>query len=205
MKNYDEISEKLKENLDHKRYIHTLGVAYTAAAMAMRYEYDTDRALLAGLLHDCAKCIPNDEKFRLCSEGGIILSEVEQRNTALIHAKLGVYIAERDYGVTDREILDAIRTHTTGEPDMTLLQKIIYTADLIEPGRDAQMIPHLPLFRRVAFEDLDECIYIVTKHQLEYLEGESGKEVDPETRRTYDYYSMIHAETFQAGPAVLRS
>lgn len=189
---YREITDKLHSALNEHRYVHTLGVAYTAAAMAMRFGGDPDRALLAGLLHDCAKCFSDEDSLRLCEEGGIVLSDVERKNTALIHAGLGVYIAERDYDVHDADILDAIRTHTTGEPDMSTLQKIIYLADLIEPGRSAQRLPFLPEIRKLAFEDLDECIYQVTAQQLEYLEEESGKEVDPKTRDTYYFYKNIH-------------
>ena len=196
MRNYDEIFIKLKNALDGKRYIHTLGVAYTSSAMAMKYGYDTDKALLAGLLHDCAKCFPDDEKFALCEEGGVLLSEVEKKNTALIHAKLGVYIAQRDYDMKDIEILDAIRTHTTGEPRMTLLQKIVFIADLIEPARDADVIPDLDKIRKMAFEDIDECMYMITKQQLEYLDSKADKEVDPETRETYRYYKEIHDRRF---------
>ena len=185
-------TEKLKHALTPDRYVHTMGVAYTAAAMAMRYGTDTDRALLAGLLHDCAKCFSYDERIALCKEGGVELTETEIANPALIHAKLGVYIAVKDYGVDDREILDAIRTHTTGEPDMSLLQKIIFLADLIEPGRDAAKIPHLTEIREMAFTDVDECMYMVCAQQVEYLESDPSKVVDPATRDTYYCYRKIH-------------
>ena len=189
---YTDITGKLKEALTPDRYRHTLGVAFTAAAMAMRFGYDTDRALLAGLLHDCAKCFSYDEKIALCREGNVELTETEIANPALIHAKLGAYIAVRDYGVDDPEILDAIRTHTTGEPGMSTLQKMIYLADLIEPFRNANVVPHLKEIREMAFTDLDECMYIVTKQQVEYLESDPSKVVDPGTRDTYYCYREIH-------------
>lgn len=192
LEKYSFYTEKLKKALTPERYYHTLGVAYTAAAMAMRHGTDPDRALLAGLLHDCAKCYPLEEKLELCREGGVELSETEISNPALIHAKLGAYIAERDYGVSDREILDSIKTHTTGTPNMSTLSKIIYLADLIEPSRREAQIPHLREFRRMAFEDLDECMYIVTKHQVEYLESDPSKVVDRETWDTYYCYREMH-------------
>ena len=187
---FSQINDKLKASLDDYRYAHTLGVAGTAASLAMKWSADTDKAELAGLLHDCAKCIPNDEKYRLCEEGSVSLNSFELKNPALVHAKLGAYIARRDYGVDDPEILDAIRTHTTGSPGMTLLQKIIYTADLIEPNRDDR-IPDIGDTRRIAFEDLDEAVYLIVKRSIEYLE-KNGLEIDTESVDTYRFYKEIH-------------
>lgn len=189
---YTFYTDKLKNALTLDRYMHTIGVAFTAAAMAMKYGTDTDKALLAGLLHDCAKCFSYDDKIALCNGGNVDLTETELANPALIHAKLGAYIAKRDYGITDLEILDAIRTHTTGEPDMGILQKIIFLADLIEPGRRADIVPNLAGIREMAFTDLDECMYMVTKQQVEYLESDPSKVVDRATRDTYYCYREIH-------------
>lgn len=187
---FSEINEKLKRSLDPYRYVHTLGVAGTSAALAMKWEADVDKAELAGLLHDCAKCIPSEERYRLCAEGGISLNEYELRNPALVHAKLGPYIAKRDYGVDDPEIFEAIETHTTGKPDMTLLQKIVFTADLIEPNRDDR-VPNIGETRRIAFEDLDGAVYLIVERSLRYLE-KIGKEIDPESIATFEFYKKIH-------------
>lgn len=196
---YTFYTDKLKTALTPERYLHTIGVAFTAAAMAMKYGIDTDKALLAGLLHDCAKCFSYEEKIALCKEGNVELSETELANPALIHAKLGVYVAKKDYGMEDAEILDAIRTHTTGEPDMGTLQKIIFLADLIEPGRRADIVPHLKEIRESAFTDLDECMYAVTKQQVEYLESDPSKVVDRATRDTYYCYRKIHENRINKG------
>ena len=184
---YDSVVEKLKKALKHKRFVHTMGVAYTAAALAMRHGADVDRALLAGLLHDCAKCFTDEEKLSLCAEGGIELSDVERENTALIHAKLGPYIAARDYGVGDPEILDAIRTHTTGEPGMAILQQIVYIADMIEPNREDN-IPSMGLMREAAFADLDRGVAVISERMVRYLEESGSKRIDPATLATYEYY-----------------
>ena len=189
-KEYSRIDTALKAALNNERYIHTLGVAYTSSALAMRYGYDTDKALMAGLLHDCAKCFPTEEKFRLCEEGKVCLSESEIRNPALIHAKLGAYIAVRDYGINEPEILDAIRTHTTGSPSMSLLQKIVYIADLIEPNRD-DIIAGIEIMRQLSFTDIDMAVYTISKRQLEYLASQPGKEIDPGTRETFEYYKEV--------------
>ena len=90
---FTNIQMQLKEELDEKRYEHTIGVMYTAASLAMRYGVMMHQAILAGLLHDCAKAIPNDEKLELCKKYGIIVSDVERENPSLLHAKLGAYIA----------------------------------------------------------------------------------------------------------------
>ena len=120
------IQHVLKKELDDNRYQHTLGVMYTAASMAMRYDVDVLKALYAGLLHDCAKCIPNDKKLHLCGKYGFTVSDIERENPSLLHAKLGACLAHEKYGVTDKEIIHAIESHTTGCPAMTMLEKIMY-------------------------------------------------------------------------------
>ncbi|MBO4373495.1 MAG: bis(5'-nucleosyl)-tetraphosphatase (symmetrical) YqeK [Lachnospiraceae bacterium] len=180
-----ELQKKIKKCLDKERYRHTLGVAYTASALAMRYGEDTEKAFIAGLLHDCAKCIPNDEKYRMCEEYGISLSKSEQEIPSLVHAKLGAYLARERYGIEDEDIISSVRTHTTGEPAMSLLQKIIFTADYIEPNRSEA--PNLAVVRQEAFEDLDSGVYRILSDTLKYLDRKGGK-IDPMTKETYEYY-----------------
>ena len=124
-----EIRKRLKKELDKGRYEHTKGVMYTAGCMAMAYETSIEQAMLAGLLHDCAKCIPDDEKLQICEEHDIPINAVEYESPFLLHAKLGAYLAETVYEVKDPEILHAIKVHTTGAPDMSTLDKIIYIAE----------------------------------------------------------------------------
>lgn len=112
-----------------------MGVMYTAASLAMCYGADIQKALTAGLLHDCGKYCPAEEQIRLCGRYGIDLTRSELEMPALIHARLGAYLAEHEYGIKDREILDAVTYHTTGRPGMSMLEKIIYIADYIEPNR----------------------------------------------------------------------
>ena len=171
--------KKLKKYLDKDRYIHTLGVMYTAAALAMAHDYDMEQAQMAGLLHDCAKCIPNKKKLKICKKQNIGISSIEKNNPFLLHAKLGAYIAKEKYQIEDEEILSAIRWHTTGKEAMSELEKIVYIADYIEPGRNKA--PRLSWIRKVAFEDLDEGMYYILKDSLSYL-GNSSKVLDPMTR-----------------------
>ena len=181
----------MKNELDHDRYEHTIGVMHTAACLAMRYEEDMDRALLAGLLHDCAKCIPAEEKIKMCKKNHIEIAEAEKDNPGLLHAKLGAFLAKEKYGITDESILRAIRFHTTGCPEMTLLDEIIYIADYIEAGR--KPLPNLAEVRKLAFCDLDACLYRILEDSLVYLKSK-GSVVDPMTEKTYLYYKSIKKE-----------
>ena len=186
----EELKKTMKKVLDKDRYQHTLGVAYTAACLAMSYGIDMESAFTAGLLHDCAKCIATAEKLKLCEKNNIELTETEKENTALIHAKLGAFLAETKYGIKDKDILDAIRSHTTGEPGMSLLQKIIFTADYIEPRRD--QAKNLQKIRQIAFRDIDQAVEQILHDTLNYLNGKTAA-VDPRTLETYEYYRYHNA------------
>lgn len=180
-----EIRGQLRKRLKPRRYEHTLGVSYTAICLAMRYGCDLKQAELAGLLHDCARQYKTDEMIQQCKNYQIDISEAERRNPLLLHAKLGAKMASSEYHVEDPAIASAIRYHTTGRPCMTLLEKIIYLADYIEPRRD--QAPDLEIVRPLAFQNLDECIYQVMKHILEYLE-QTGGVIDETTKQAYLYY-----------------
>lgn len=190
--NLIEIRKKLKKVQDKDRYEHTKGVMYTAGCLAMAHGYDVDKAMLAGLLHDCAKCIPNEEKLRLCEENLIIMSSIERENPYLLHAKLGALLAETEYDVKDPQILHAIKVHTTGEPDMSILDKIIYIADYIEPKRDKA--PNLEHVRKIAFCDLNACMAEILHDTLVYLSGRKGS-IDPATQLTYEFYKQYKEES----------
>ena len=182
---FKKIRDSIEKEMDEKRFAHTLGVAYTAAMLASIHGIPQDTALLAGLLHDCAKCYSDEKMFSLCSKNNVSFSVTESKNTALLHGKVGAIIAYKKYAVEDETILNAIRYHTTGRPEMTLLDKIIYVADYIEPGRKA--LPNLSEIRKLAFQDLDAALIMILENILNYLES-CGKETDPATRETYEYY-----------------
>ena len=179
------IRRKLMTELDTERYEHTLGVMYTAASMAMRYVEDVEKALLAGLLHDCAKCISGENKIKLCNKYHLSVSEVEKKNPSLLHAKLGAFLAAKKYHIKDKDVINAIASHTTGCPNMTLLDKIIYIADYIEPGR--KELPNMAEVRKLAFTDINECLYRILEDSLVYLNSKNIS-VDPMTEKTYLYY-----------------
>ena len=135
----DEIRKSLKKELDKSRYEHTMGVMYTAAALAMAHGADQKKA----------------------------------------------FLARKKYHVTDEEVLHAILVHTTGEPGMNLLDKIIYIADYIEPGRDKAK--NLPVVRPLCFRDLDAALLKILSNTLDYLKS-TGKEIEPLTEQTCQYY-----------------
>ena len=187
---FNQMCDTLKPRMSHKRFIHTLGVAYTAASLAMAYHYDNvDRAMLAGLMHDCAKGLSDEEKIGMCMDAGVMISDAEYRNPTLLHAKAGAIIAEEEYWIHDEEILNAIRSHTTGLPDMTMLQKIIFVADFIEPNRD-DIIPYIDRIQELAFKDIDLCVLEILERSLKFLE-KKGKETDPITKYTRDWYKKF--------------
>ena len=194
MKNVNQLLLKcLSATLRPGRYLHTLRVAETATSLAFCHcrQPDTDipRAELAGMLHDCAKYYTGDEMISLCNKYDIALSDTEKRNTALIHGKLGAYLAGERYGVKDSEICSAISFHTTGKPDMTDLEKIIYIADYIEPGRKMDCTPYpLNEIRKESFQSLDNALLMILTNTVEYLKKDTEKEIDDLTMKTYEYY-----------------
>ena len=180
-----EIKKDLTKKWKKDRFEHTIGVMYTASSLAMRYGEDIQEALTAGLLHDCGKFCPAKEQIKLCRKKGISLTDSEIDMPALVHAKLGAYLAEHEYGIKDPAVLDAITYHTTGRPNMTMLEKIIYIADYIEPNRAE--IPGLDEVRFLAFEDIDQAVCRSAGGTVRYLR-DGGKAVDPMTIRTYNFY-----------------
>ncbi|CCY63631.1 hD domain protein [Clostridium sp. CAG:967] len=130
---YTQIKKWLKENLNEERYIHTLGTADCAKELAAKYNLDSEKAYLAGLLHDCAKCFSNDKLLDIIHKN-LNVEECEMLNYKTLHAPVSAYIAEKEFNVQDKEILSAIRWHTLGRLDMSDFEKIIFLADKIEPN-----------------------------------------------------------------------
>ena len=171
-----EIRKKLKKALDKDRYEHTKGVMYTAGCMAMAYGYDMNKAMLAGLLHDCAKCMPLGQMVKAAKDEK--LDPVMKESKALMHAVAGMHIAQDVYDVHDPEVLGAIRWHTTGHAHMTKLEKIVYLADMIEPNR--KPYPGLDALRKLCMTDLDEAMHMALLMSLEHVR-EQGKPLHPDT------------------------
>lgn len=183
---YEEIRKELKKELKPSRYKHTMGVVATAGKLAAIYGYDVEKARLAALLHDCAKSVPDEQKIAMCREYGISISDAEIKNPSLLHAKCGALVAEYKYGVGDEEILHAIRVHTTGCIRMSLLDKIIFVSDYIEPGRDKA--PHLKELRSLAEKNLDETTFKIMEDTVCYLQSNPDQTMDPTTYQAYLFY-----------------
>ena len=186
-----ELIKTLEQELSYKRFIHTLSVAGTASSLAMCYGADLEKAETAGLLHDCAKCMDVRKMQKVCEKAGLTVSSFEADSGSLLHSKAGSVLAAEKYGITDPDMINAIRYHTTGRPGMSLLEKIIFVADYIEPGRFTAK--NLPLIRRLAFSDIDGALMKILYDTLVYLNS-TGFVVDPMTQKTYDYYKQIFEE-----------
>jgi predicted HD superfamily hydrolase involved in NAD metabolism len=189
-----EISQKLRKQLEKElkpdRFDHTLGVAYTAASMAFVHGADVEKALIAGFLHDCAKCMSHEVQVKICEKNNIDITDVERHNHSLLHAKVGVYLAQTRYDIYDPDILNAIRWHTTGREDMSLLEKIIYIADFIEPNR--KKLDNMEQIRKEAFSDIDRALAHILHDSVVYLRA-IGKEIDEATMVAYEYYKKYYS------------
>ena len=187
--NIDLIKADLKEKLPKKRYEHTLGVAYTAASLAMCYGEDMSKAELAGILHDVAKA---KKSFELKDDmkgyidpytDGAYVALIADKAPQILHAVYAPYLAKKDYKIEDKDILSAIRWHTTGKKDMTMLEKIVFVADYIEPNR--KKLPDLDRIRTLSFHDISEAVKVIAKSTIEYL-GSQGMYIDKYTYELSD-------------------
>lgn len=173
----EKIKELLKNRLDEYRFTHSLGVADKAKELAALYGQNEDRAYFAGLVHDITKNTPYEEQLQIIENGGIILNSEEKNNRKLLHAISGSVYIEKELGVTDKEIISAVRYHTTGKCNMTVFEKIIYIADFISAERSFSGVEFM---RELAFESLDKaamfalefCIPdLVSKRQALHLDS----------------------------------
>lgn len=192
---YDEkiifsLYRKMEEKLGHHRYVHSLGVAGTAVSLAMKYGADVFKAQIAGILHDCAKCYSDEELIRLCKKKDIAITEFEEKNGFLLHAKYGAYLAENKYGIVDPDILNSIKWHTTGRENMSLLEKIIFISDYIEPTRNKA--ENLETIRNEAYNgnDIDKPLLMIMRDTIRYL-GSTGENIDMTTMKAYEYYADV--------------
>lgn len=190
--NYDMkyLESSVSKLMDERRFIHTLGVKDTSFAMAIVHHYDEQQALVAGLLHDIAKCLPDEKLIGDCEEYGLPISSCERKSPYLLHGKLGAYYAKTRFGILDPNILSAITYHTTGKPDMNLLEKIVFVADFIEPGRSGYGIPNMKQIRELAFTNLDKAVFEILKSTITYLETKNAS-IDTTTIDAYQYYATL--------------
>ena len=178
----DELRPIALSYLKPKRMPHVLGTEQEAVRLVRRYGGDETQARIAALLHDCTKKLDMAQQLALCEKYGIMLDALEQKALKLLHSKTGAAIARDVFGVEDA-VYDAILYHTTGKPDMTRLEKIIYLADYIEPTRD---FPGVGALRKTVYEDLDKGLLMGLTMTIQEME-EMGNPVHHLTRDAQDY------------------
>ncbi|WP_446898720.1 bis(5'-nucleosyl)-tetraphosphatase (symmetrical) YqeK [Clostridium sp. LBM24168] len=177
----EQIDKYLKANLKVKRYEHSLGVSSTAVKLADLYGANVTKARIAGLIHDCAKCMSDNELIDIANKNKIIIDEVLKETPNLLHGSVASIIARDKMGIYDEDILSAVAYHTTGKENMSLMEKIIYVADYIEPMRD---FPGVDKIRKDAMENLDRALlgsfnntikHVIDKKQLLHLNTIKGR------------------------------
>lgn len=177
------LREKAYAMLKPNRVAHVVGCESEAVKLAQRWGEDPEDAAEAGILHDITKKLSLQEQLILCDKYGIINDTIEEHNVKLLHAKTGAAMAKRLFNVS-KEVYEAIRWHTTGKPDMTLLEKIIYMADYIEPNRDFEGVEKL---RTLAYENLDAAMALGLKMSLEDIRS-YGQEPYIASVEAYEWY-----------------
>lgn len=164
--NIEEMQQLLQASLPSKRYRHSLRVYACALEVAAAHKLPAEKIAVAALLHDCGREVGTSASIAKARELGIDIDAVELRQPILLHAKLGVYNAVHKYGVEDKEILDGILYHSTGAAGMSTLAKVVYLADMIEPGRD---FPGVEELRRLTRKSLDKAMLVAYSNTIRYL------------------------------------
>lgn len=186
----EQMKEKLSTMLTEHRYTHSIGVMETSEKMARIFGTDTEKALIAGLLHDCAKQIDRGEQLKMCEERGIEIDDIKKSAPSLVHADLGASVAKTDFDVTDEDILSSIKYHTLGRKNMTVLEKILFLADIIEPNRrDFEGLAEL---RSLCEKDLDEAMLFGLNLSIKNVERK-GRILHTQTIEARNYYENLLA------------
>lgn len=156
----------LKKRLSPKRYTHSVGVCETAVKLAKLYNVSVEKAKIAGLLHDYAKDLSDEEIKRYIKEFNLSLDKLLRSHINLAHGIIGAELVKREFKIIDNDILNAIKYHTTGRKNMSCLEKIVYLADYIEPNRN---FPGIEEIRRVSFLNLDEGVLLALNSSITYI------------------------------------
>ena len=170
-----DIIDYIEKELSPKRLKHTYGVAEEAGRLAERYGANVEKAKLAALFHDMCKSMPVSELDRYVEECG--LSKNLKGRPDLSHGKVAAQLMERDYGIKDEELINAVSFHTTGRAGMSMLEKIVFLADAIEPSRD---YPGVDDIRKLAYEDIDRACVRSLSRTVDYIKQKGGY-LDPDT------------------------
>lgn len=179
--NQSEALKIVQEQLPEKRYKHTVGVMETAITLAKKFGVDEKKAELAAIFHDYAKFRPKEEMKNIIIEEKMP-SELLEFNSELWHAPVGAYLVEKEVGITDSEVLDAIKYHTSGRKGMTTLEKVVYLADYIEPGRKFTGVDEV---RELAKKDLNTALLKAVQNSIIFL-MKKNQPVYPDSIHTYN-------------------
>lgn len=174
----------IRFRLSKKRFQHSLEAARVAGELARHYGMDAEKAYLTGVLHDYAKGIPGPELLAIAEENGLLEVEVEREVPDLLHAPVGAFLLEKELGVDDENIIQAVKFHTLGSPLMNDLDKIIYLADMIEPGRD---YPAMQRLNCLAFRELDEAMLFGIESTIKYC-LEAKRMLHPRTIEVWNHF-----------------
>ena len=177
------MEQYLKKHIEGRRLLHSQRTADEAVKLAEKYGADEKKALIAGLLHDVAKGACKHGLQNIAGRYNVSVDAVEMGNPELLHGKVGAAMVAVDLGIQDEDILSAIRWHTTGRAGMSLLEKIVYIADLIEPGRDFEGIDEI---RVLAYKDIDEAMLHSLRQIMEFVKCK-GFSLHPCSVEAYEY------------------
>lgn len=180
---YAEAKKLVKSRLSEKRWTHTKNVKKMAVKLAKRWGADPEKAAMAAILHDSAKELPKQELLQIFADNAIIAENAPARPAPVWHGIAAAILAQTYWGIEDPEILSAIRCHTTGKPDMSLQDKILYLADMTSAERDW---PGVEALRALEMEDLDRALCEALKQSIDFVE-ERGGALDPESVAAYEY------------------
>lgn len=180
--NTDSINSYIEKNFSEKRKIHTAGVRECAMRLADKYGADREKAEIAALFHDMFRGVSADALNYYVKHLG--LDKKYLNNPNLAHGKIAAVIMERDYGISDEDILNAVSYHTTGRPEMSVLEKIIYIADAVEPSRN---YPGVEELRKAVEKNLDEACLMSLSRTIDYVESQ-GNFLDTDTLDARDYF-----------------
>lgn len=187
----EEIRALLEKSLPPKRYQHSMRVYETALALGKRHHAEEAKVALAALLHDCGREIPVKESVEKARAFGLPVDFIEAGQPVLLHAKIGACLATQKYGVTDPEVLEAIRCHTTGAETLSLTARIVFLADMLEPGRK---FPGVEELRRLAREDLEQAMFTAYRDTICYL-LEAGALIHPAAIAGYNRLALQRKNT----------
>ncbi len=179
----EQIDEYLKKNIHESRYIHIIGVVETSENLAEIYGADIHKARLSAYIHDAAKYIPKDKIISIITDNGYEITEEDRDMPHLLHGLAGAIIGRNVMGIDDEEVFNAARYHTTGRENMSLLEKIIFIADFIEPSRD---YPGVEYLRELTLKDLDKALIQAFDNTVKYV-IEKGLMIHTDTIKSRNY------------------